>query len=297
MVKSSHDHQIFNYSKEQIHRSLEEQRRSVEKGVMVAANELDTLFSRAFEEPGIRPAFYRLLMHSDVLVLTVDRLANQPPAFVTFLRDDGAQVVPVFTSEKALSREAPTVGHAEPKITLMAMRRVMELTRGLHLHINPHSPFSRDFSPAEVASLLKDETVHAGMRTPETLSAGIEIQLKAIRVSMPVLEAALTQVFVTAPDVHCAFLVEVERERDGRLIQTLMVAINAKPSKDLASAVSTIFSDVYVGSLRVDLCFDHGDVGIIDTLRQIGARPFFDRKSPLGRKCPKTKRERPFEDF
>jgi SseB protein N-terminal domain len=241
------------------------------------SSDLETLFIGAFTNPGLRPSFYRLLMHSDLWVLTADQPGTPSPSIVSFIRDDGAQVVPCFTSEGALglNEPVPLSGYAPPRAVRIPSRTLMQMTQGLYLHLNPRSDFSRDFTPEEIGWLLKDEAIHYGTRRPEVAPAGTDIQLRKLAVSQPELEAALIEVFRRAPEVGCAFLVEAERVRGGELVRTMMMVAEAKPSAVLTNAVSTIFSDVYDFSLPVDLCFDEGDKDFVSTLLRVGAKPFF----------------------
>ena len=137
--------------------------------------------------------------------------------------------------------------------------------------------YSRDFTPEEIAWLLKDETVHYGTRASEVGPAGSDIQLRALDVPHPELEAALTHVFSNY-SVDCAFLVEAERLRNGAVARTLMMVAEAEPSTALTNDVSTVFSDVYDRRLPVDLCFDEGHRDFVATLKRIGARPFYVRR-------------------
>ena len=241
-------------------------------------NELERLFVRAFNDPGSRPAFYRLLMHSDVWVITTDPLRSELRDIVSFRRDDDELVVPFFTSPNALAlndhKDLNSSG--SPPVTRMPARALMEWTRGQCLHINPGSTFNREFTPEQIAYLLKDETIHNGTRTPNIPSEGVDIQLKKLNISLPLLETALMAVFREVPEVRCAFLVEAERPRHGQRVRTLMMIAEAAPSDWLENAVSTVFSDVYDNALPVDVCFDEGDKDFVHTLKRIGAHPFYE---------------------
>jgi hypothetical protein len=128
----------------------------------VDLNELETLFVRAFTDPEVRPAFYRLLMHSDVLVFSIP--GEPSPSIVALPREGGGQVVPIFTSENALLlNETMTLDdpHA-PCVSSVPVRTVMEMARGMYLHINPKSSLNRRFTPDEIAWLLKNEMTHFG---------------------------------------------------------------------------------------------------------------------------------------
>jgi hypothetical protein len=245
----------------------------------VGSNELETLFIRAFSEPALRPAFLRLLMRSEVLALTVLQPDEFNRAIVTYRRGDGALAVPVFTSEQAhaMSGSGALSDVEMPILTLITTRELMNLMNGYHVHLNPGGTFSRNFSPEEVAWLLNQKSLKFGKHDPSVLAKGMNVKLKKLDVSLPCVETALTRVFLAAPEVARAFLVEVDRIRQGCLERTLMVIVQAPPSAPLSNAVCVTFGETYDHLLLVDLCFDEGDRGAVQTLARIGARPFYER--------------------
>lgn len=241
-------------------------------------NELETLFVRAFTNPATRPAFYLLLMRSEVLVFSVH--GDPPPSIVAFPRDGGGLVVPIFTSENALLHDETMAlddPHA-PCVSWVSFRTVLERVRGLYLHINPRSQFNRSFRPEEVAWLLTGEaerffSAYASDRPTE----GPDLQLTDTKVSIPELEEAFTHIFTDASDVDSAFLVEVEQDREGRCDRSLLMVVHAPFSMALADAVRVVFSKVYTKGPAVNVCFDKGDKGVLEKVLRIGARPFFAR--------------------
>ncbi|WP_158621179.1 SseB family protein [Dyella dinghuensis] len=242
-------------------------------------NELERLFVQAFLDQGIRPAFYHLLMQSDVCVITAAPLRSELPEIVSFRRDDGAVVVPFFTSLNALALNdhRGAEDFCVPPVTRMHTRTLLERVSGHYLHINPGSAFNLEVAPEHVASLLRDETIHYGTRAPEVPPDGAYIQIRKLNVSLPALEAALVTVFREVYEVRYAFLVEAERTRQGERMRTLMMIAESVPSEWLEKAVSTVFSDVYDHALPVDICFDEGDKDFVNTLKRIGAQPFYER--------------------
>ena len=246
------------------------------------SSELETLFVRAFSEPALRPAFLRLLMRSEVLALTVLQPDEFNRAIVTYRRKDGALAVPVFTSEQAhaMSGSEALSNIEMPVATSIMTRDLMTSMHGYHVHLNPGGTFSRNFSPEEAAWLLNQKSLEFGVDDPSVLTKDMGVRLKNLDVSLPRVEAALARAFLATPEVVRAFLVEVDRMRQGSLERTLMVVVQAPPSAPLTNAVRTIFGETYDHLLLVDLCFDEGDKGALQTLARIAARPFYER---LGR--------------
>jgi hypothetical protein len=246
---------------------------------VLECEDLEALFVQAFTDPGVRPAFYRALLAGHLWVFVVPSFDPSNASIVSYIRSDGAQVVPCFTSKSATSLygsiDAGSV--RDPKVSCMPSRALMERTKGLYLHFNPRSEMSRDFSPGEIDMLLKRGTIHSGPQSSEVVPAGTDIQLTRLNVSIPDLENALRVAFARMPEVASAYLVEAERMRAGQLKSGLLMVAFAPPSALITNAVSTIFSDVYAGTLPVDFCFDSGERGFVEALQSIRAVPFYLR--------------------
>lgn len=247
-------------------------------------NNLEDALASATKEPGLRPAFYKLLMQSSVLILMAQGSDQEQSEMFTWMTDQGEQVAPCFTSPSAIKRFPPIILSPNiGKVTVfrIPVRTLMKQTTGLHFHLNPESEYDLFIYPEDVAILLKDETLHGGVQRPETLPSGLLLQLNKLTSPMPDLERALSALFRTLADVQIAYLVETQRVRKGRLAPVLMLVAHAKPTRELINAVSTVFSEVYKGLLPVDLCFDDGNQDFVETLKRTQAKPFYDRSVEL----------------
>lgn len=123
-------------------------------------NALEQALIRAATEPAERPAFYRLLMESEVFVLghvqgdagsgrrTVN--AGEQVQLVNWQKQDGTRVLPFFASLPALQR---AITEQQPYLAMPA-RSLFELTRGATLVLNPASGHAKEFVPHEVEALL-----------------------------------------------------------------------------------------------------------------------------------------------
>ena len=245
----------------------------------MAIDNLDVALLRAAADPGARLAFYELLMRSEIFTLVAPSTEAAQPSFVSRTQEDGTQAISIFTSEDALFRALGT-SHSQasmPSAIKMHARELMEITQGAHLELNPQSTYGCSFTPKEIASLLKDGTIHNGVRIPQGLGLGIDIQLVKLNVWIPAVVLGLRTVFSQSLEVALAYLVEAERPGEAGMTRRLMMVALAPPSQRLTKGVSTLFSEVYHGKLPIDLCFDSGDKGFVKTLQRIGAAPFYDR--------------------
>lgn len=245
----------------------------------MAIDNLDVALLRAAADPGARPAFYELLMRSEIFALVAPSTEAAQPSFVSKTHEDGTQTISIFTSQDALVR---AIGASHPPASMLSAvkmhaRELMEITQGAHLQLNPQSTYGCSFTPKDIASLLKDGTIHNGMRVPQALGSGIDIPLVKLNVWIPAVVLGLRTVFSNSLEVTLAYLVETVRPGEAEMMRRLMMVALAPPSTQLTRGVSTLFSEVYNGSLPVDLCFDRGDKGLVKNLQRIGAIPFYDK--------------------
>jgi hypothetical protein len=152
------------------------------------ANPLDDALARAAADPGARPAFYRLLLESEVYVIgqadapeDIDPEAGMQIA--QFAKQDGTRFIPFFSSQDAMQ---PLLD-AETRPVALPVRQLFRITRGNTLVLNPTSAPGKEFLPAEIEALLgggpavQERTLGDGMRVllgqpaeyPEALVAGL----------------------------------------------------------------------------------------------------------------------------
>lgn len=122
-------------------------------------NKLEQLLRLAATEPAHRPEFCRVLMASPLFVLgdTGDDaegerqlLEGSSLSIQHWEREDGATVIPVFTSLEAMNN----VIESDEHYLEIPAQTLFEMTLGEELILNPESEYSKEFLPAEVESLL-----------------------------------------------------------------------------------------------------------------------------------------------
>ena len=121
-------------------------------------NPLEAALARAATDPAARPEFYRLLLDSEVLVLghmdgqqgvkTVE--AGAKLSIATWQKEDGAPMIPFFSSLSALQRAI----REEQSFLQLPSRALFETTRGANLVLNPSGPHGKEFFAEEIDSLL-----------------------------------------------------------------------------------------------------------------------------------------------
>jgi hypothetical protein len=213
---------------------------------------LERLLEAATHEIGLRPEFYRCLLATEVLVpIARDLLpgtrgtADTTLHVVTLVRHDHVAVIP-FYSSSASAYQAPAVD----KYALMTVRELFAAQPGMHFHLNPYSPFGREFTPEEVEKLLTygtlGETAHSVIIEDET-----------VRVSAPssvpdAMLAALRVLYARHFHIQAAYLAQLARPGHS---DSLLIMLDTE-STDLLRVVresATVIQDTGFGNLPVDI--------------------------------------------
>lgn len=116
-------------------------------------NSLEAALQRAATSPADRPAFYRELLASRVLIIPAEmpdmengRIKEGQELKLSALEHEGKQYVPFFTS-------ASRIQGSNPYLELGA-RNFLEMTRGARLVLNPGAKYGKEFAPEEVEAML-----------------------------------------------------------------------------------------------------------------------------------------------
>lgn len=124
-------------------------------------NALESALRLAATEPAHRPDFYKALLESTVYVLghsaqptdgvrTLE--AGEDLSMQNWAKDDGTTFIPFFSSLAALARAIDQ----EMRYLALPARSFFEITQGNALVLNPRSEYGKEFSPGEVAALLRN---------------------------------------------------------------------------------------------------------------------------------------------
>jgi hypothetical protein len=133
-------------------------------------NRLEALLALAADEPAHRPEFYRILLESEVYVISNMEqegegrgwlTAEDSLSILTISADESNPIIPFFTSIEELTRfmeyQAQWIG--------IKARNLFVLTRGATLVLNPQSQFSHPLYPAMIEALLATGIHHASRQT------------------------------------------------------------------------------------------------------------------------------------
>ncbi|MBI5201867.1 MAG: enhanced serine sensitivity protein SseB C-terminal domain-containing protein, partial [Elusimicrobia bacterium] len=177
------------------------------------ANRLETLLRDAFQDPGHRPEFYRLLLAADLFV--IGRTDREGPGeyiagpdgekiAIAGWKRDGKSLVPVFTSLERLSESV-----SQPTAYIQLNGRALLGLLGPHATVllNPGCSVGKEMPPEEIRSLL-DGSLFTGPKA-EKLAPGTSVKISTPKEEPVELVGALRTLFTKHPSVHAAFLARI----------------------------------------------------------------------------------------
>lgn len=251
---------------------------------------LEGLLKQACEAAAWRPAFYRQLLDSRVLVILPDETMMQHVArpdrvhFVQWKRIDGTAAIPFFSSARAFFEAVP---HGA-KCLVLDTRQLLELTRGAILHLNPYSEFNLEVMPSDVDTLLSNGALV--VPEPFTLKSNRQLSFRRV-VNPPVpLLVALTLLYSQLPQVQNAYLASVTGlYDDARESLLLGLDVDGDPEPVVRDS-GLVIRDTYQGPYDLDIVrLKPGDAALSSSGFEPDFR-FFDRRMASVLTMPKGTR-------
>lgn len=167
-------------------------------------NPLDRLLERVTLEPAYGPAFYQVLLESDVYALIPVGEAPTPGGgvrFVMWTGDDRQQVIPFFSSRAAVRRVLTAKTQALQRVN---GRVFLEPCRGAFVVLNPNERHSCRLTPSELALLLDTGSPNLSEDYVTTRDMQVEIAMPEAPAEILM---SLSLLFAQVPAVERAFLV------------------------------------------------------------------------------------------
>ncbi|KNC88936.1 enhanced serine sensitivity protein SseB [Trabulsiella odontotermitis] len=239
-------------------------------------NELETLLEQAATEPAHRPAFFRTLLESTVWV---PGTAAEGDAVVEdsaldlqhWEKDDGATVIPFFTSLDALQQAVED----EQAFVVMPVRTLFEMTLGETLFLNAKLPTGKEFTPREISLLIGDEG-HP-LHTQEVREGGASLLLSEVAEPPAQMIDSLTTLFKTIKPVKRAFLCSLKESADEQPV--LLIGIEADGDiEEIIHAAGSVATDTLPGDEPIDICqVVNGEKGISHFITE-HITPFYERR-------------------
>lgn len=187
---------------------------------------LERMLRDAWHEPGLRPAFYKRLLESHVYVPIRPRpgqgphktiAAGETVDVITFVRHDGIEVIPFYSSPQHLFKASP----AGEKTVVFRVRDLFECRPDAYFHLNPYSTYGREFTPLDTRSLLATD----GIATTERfwMADAKEAALREPTRAPERILSALRVLFARNFEIHAAYVAErCEPDLDGEELLIVM---------------------------------------------------------------------------
>lgn len=190
-------------------------------------------------------------------LLSATVYAHVPPAplpagriqFMQFVRPDNGQTVLPFFSDEA---KAQFAGQERVGILSMSGRRLLELTRGATLMLNPNDD-GYVLYPEEVAALLTDQP--PGSFVTEQTTPGETVCLAAPSVPVDALINALAGYLVKEPAVQAGYLMQMHRGKDLAHVSLLVLLVVSAREAERITRGSMVAAQPVVASLTLPLLF------------------------------------------
>ena len=215
-------------------------------------NELETLLEKAAIEPGYRPAFFRTLLESTVWVPGAaaegEQVVEESAVDLQhWEKDDGASVIPFFTSLEALQQAVED----EQSFVAMPARTLMAMTLGETLFLNAKLPAGKEFTPNEIKHLLGEEG--GPLSTQTVLEGGESLLLSEVAEPPAQMVDSLTTLFKSLKTVKRAFLCSIKDSADAPA--NLLIGIEAEGDiEEIIQATGSVATDTQPGDEPIDIC-------------------------------------------
>jgi len=160
----------------------------------------------------------------------------------------------------------------------LAARDLFTHVTGVHFRLNPASSIWVDLPPDIVATLLRDNTVHAGMNA-ETIPSGSFAQIGPPSESQAEFVQVLRSLFGRYPTVPEVYLFEFLWPGLTGPSRRLTVGIVAARDMTMAHDISALLPYAYSGRLGVDVIFLEPDDQIVQGLMAAGMSPVVEGRN------------------
>jgi type III secretion system (T3SS) SseB-like protein len=241
----------------------------------VSENDLEAALMRAAKEPSARPAFYRLLLTSNLFViariegrkLTPGDNALKPGERIQMATGDlnGKRFHPVFTSLKRLQEN----NRDNAEWMSLNGRALFQMTKGATFVLNPGAEYGKELPPEEIAWMLAPPKVES-----VTLDKPTQVMIGQPAIYPHALVDALKAMFAGHPEVAAAHLVQIAYSNGEP--HPLIGVETAGDWKSLADEMAGVVAAAAPGT-RVDLAQIDREEGAGLTPHFATVAPFYTR--------------------
>lgn len=239
-------------------------------------NQLEALLEQAASEPAWRPAFFRELLNANVWVpgLAVQGGAITADSAVDLQhweKEDGASVIPFFTSVQALEQVAD---NGQPFLVMPA-RTLFEMTLGETLFLNAKLPVGKEFMPGEISHLLSEQG--DPLAQLNVLEGNDELLLSEVSELPAQMVDSLTTLFKQHNTVKRAFICTIKDAQNAPA--NFLIGIEAEGDVDeIIQQAGSVAMDTLDNDEPVDFCVVRKDETGISHFMTAHLIPFYERR-------------------
>lgn len=236
----------------------------------IPENELEKALVQASHDAAAAPAFYRLLLESDLLVLgTVadhdeegTEFALAPGGQISLVSGEknGTRYLPVFSSLKRMQDYLTQ----ESKYLRVNGRALFDLARGAPITLNPASEYGKELAPEQVLQLLDGPRI-----APRIVQGQAEPPAE--------LAQRLGEFFATRGDIETAWLTMVAPSGRENEAHPLLGIETSGDWPSLMSALQAAASTIANAMFDVQRVDRQNPVGLAASLLQLA--PFYQRRT------------------
>lgn len=243
-------------------------------------NELERALRRAAAEPAERPAFYRVLLASQVFVLGSTQPAGERGAVLAagsrlaidhWQKADGSPVLPFFSSLEALRRAIDV----EASYVALPARALFEMTLGETLVLDPRSSHGKEFLAHEIEALLATGT--NAVASSRVVEKETSVLLGQPANHPTAMVSALATLLAQHPSVKAAYLCLMST---GGSVEPPTLVVGLEGEGDLAVALheaGCVAADTAPDRAPVDLTVVRRDEGGLSEYFLQSVTPFYRR--------------------
>lgn len=247
----------------------------------VSGEVLEDSLKQAAIDPAYRPQFIRDFVAADILVLNQVK-EGEKSVQIEHIEFKGKSCIPIFSSLEQLREALIRFGRIKdiPNARFLQMHTTdfLRMTKGEELLLNPGAEFSKEFTVAEIESIL-DGSI---WKPSQILHVGKSMLIGQPKEYPTKLASALTRVFTTIPQVKRAWLAHVHYARGiffpksipGEKPHTLIVIEQDGNFEQFLGEIWVIVRGIQAPDSPVDFLEFTGEGGVEDSILRNNA-PFY----------------------
>lgn len=236
--------------------------------------ELERALEHATAEPGHRPRFYRMLLDAPVWVPVEGAPKMGQSGVVTWLRNDGAKVIPVFLSTGALRAG----DHQAPRVAKVRCRDLLSsLQSPTGIHVNPDSHANCVIEPGEIMTFLATGSPEFVRVERLIETQDVQVAFRGIAEPPGALVSSLLVLFNETPAVAEAHLVEMTAAERAAVLLVALVLAGRGDQEAITREIAAVAQDTYAGPLDVDVLYLAVDDATLSSVASASGGPFYRR--------------------